>query len=69
VRFIVTYRLRPDPDRDPDYRIVGCCPLSDKTCTDVTGEHHSELVEAASFDEATSLARAFGQRVVRVEEA
>lgn len=69
MRFIVTYRLRPDLTHDPKHKVTGGCPLSDKICTDVTGEHHSELVEAASLDEASSLAQAFGQRVTRVEEA
>ena len=49
--FIVTVRLDKNPDHDPRNKKTGTCPIGDGgTCTDVTGEHHSVLVNAETID-------------------
>ncbi len=44
--YIVTIKLPRNPDHDPRNKVTGPCPANPNTeCTDVTGEHHSVLVE------------------------
>ena len=48
-RFLVTVRLPRNPLHNPHQKQVGMCPVTGLICTDITGEHHSLLVEAESF--------------------
>ena len=66
--YIVTVKLPKNPDHNPHNKLIGNCPVSDKVCTDVTGEHHSFLREAASPADARNQAFARFGHVTRVEE-
>jgi len=46
---IVTVKLDKNPEHDPHNKKVGVCPCSNEVCTDVTGQHHSFLMEEESF--------------------
>lgn len=70
-KFIVTVKLPKNPDHNPHNKVTGPCPLDAsrrKTCTDVTGEHHSELVYLSSIEEAMRLYKENGFHVTRIEE-
>jgi len=45
--FIVTVKLAPRKGHDPQNKQTGECPVS-QHCTDVTGQHHSFLVDGVS---------------------
>ena len=44
--YIFTVKLARNPQHDPRNKQTGECPVSDY-CTDVTGEHHSFIVQVA----------------------
>lgn len=46
-KFIVTIKKPKHADHDPKNKVTGICGFS-RNCTDVTGQHHSFLVEANS---------------------
>lgn len=52
---VVTFRFPPDPNHDPRKKKTGPCPVS-KTCTDVTGEHHSYIESGVSVEQIRSKA-------------
>jgi hypothetical protein len=71
MRLIVTVKLPKNPDHNPHNKVTGPCPLDAsrrKICTDVTGEHHSELVYLSSIEEAMRLYKENGFHVTRIEE-
>lgn len=67
---VVTIRMKRQPNHNPQNKKVGVCPFS-ATCTDVTGEHHSGLFEAATGEQIVSQAYAraalYNAHVTRVE--
>lgn len=70
--YIVTIKLPKNPSHDPHDKQIGSCPADHYaqglTCTDVTGEHHSFLVEAIDAHTARSVAVRHGStHVTRVE--
>ncbi len=68
--FIVTYKLDKNPDHDPANKVTGRCPLTGLTCTDVTGEHHTRLVESPeTAEQLADRLRHEGNHITRVEEA
>lgn len=60
MQYIITIRLRRNPDHDPQHKVTGPCPVGPGPlsgqhpleCTDVTGEHHSFLWEAPDIEQA-----------------
>ena len=45
--YIVTVKLPKNKGHDPRNKKTGACPLdADALCTDVTGEHHTILVDS-----------------------
>lgn len=65
--YIVTIKLPKNPEHNPHDKKTGECAVS-ALCTDVTGEHHSLLVEATDDAVAAVVARRHGyQHVTRVE--
>jgi hypothetical protein len=59
--FIVTVRmLQKNPEHDPRGKKTGPCPVSGH-CTDVTGEHHSFLLEADDEEAARDLTGKYGK--------
>ena len=70
MKFIVTVKLPKNKEHDPHNKKTGPCPVNGETCTDVTGEHHSFLVEleggvAATRDYVTN---GLGhKRITRIE--
>ena len=70
--YIMTVRmLEKNPAHDPQHKQSGRCPVSGY-CTDVTGEHHSFLLEAFDDVAARALTRKYGEehgyRLTRLEE-
>ena len=53
-QWIVTVNLHRKMRHDPKHKQLGVCPIpgSQMRCTDITGEHHSFIVEANSITEA-----------------
>lgn len=49
-QFLVTVRLPKNPAHNPRDKKTGPCPVNGKPCTDVTGEHHSFLVDLDDMD-------------------
>jgi hypothetical protein len=43
--FLVTVKLPKNPEHNPRDKKTGPCPVDGKPCTDVTGEHHTFLVD------------------------
>lgn len=52
--YAVTVKIPKNPEHDPRNKREGWCPVDGGFCSDVTGEHHTLLVEAPN----PSLARA-----------
>ena len=65
-RYLVTIKLRRDSRHDPRNKQTGICPVS-PYCTDVTGEHHTMLIEASDEEHAIRQASALGSRITRIE--
>lgn len=65
--FLVTVKLPRRADHDPAHKVTGRCPVPPhRTCTDVTGQHHTVLiVDARTADEAADTFP--GWHVTRVE--
>lgn len=65
--YLVTVKFPNDPNHDPRNKVTGECPLTSGDCTDVTGAHHTMLVE--SDGTAESVREEFAHhKVTRVEE-
>lgn len=47
-KYIVTVKLPKNPNYDPRNKVTGFCPASLEAvfCSDITGEHHSILVNS-----------------------
>jgi hypothetical protein len=45
MNFLVTVKLAKNPEHNPREKKTGPCPVNGKPCTDVTGEHHTFLVD------------------------
>jgi hypothetical protein len=45
VKYLVTVKLPRNPQHDPHNKQTGPCPVFGGVCTDITGEHHTGLVE------------------------
>ena len=72
MNYIVTVRMREkNPGHDPHSKKAGRCPVSG-WCTDVTGEHHSFLMEVAGEDDVREFVRTYGEasgyRLTRIED-
>lgn len=50
--YVVTVRLPRNPAHDPRNKVTGDCPVNGAICTDVTGEHHSFVVEGNTTADA-----------------
>jgi hypothetical protein len=46
MQYIVTVKLPRNPAHDPKNKQIGICPVNGMRCTDVTGQHHSFLLES-----------------------
>jgi hypothetical protein len=49
--YLVTVKLKKNPNHDPHNKITGLCPVSGFECTDVTGEHHTFASYLGSAEE------------------
>jgi hypothetical protein len=66
-KFIVTIKLPRNRSHDPQNKKSGACIVS-SWCTDVTGEHHSYVLEAVNENDALDEARQAGHaHITRVE--
>ena len=63
--FIVTVKIERDLNHDPKNKQTGHCPIS-SLCTDVTGQHHSYIVQAKSPDEIREKLKA--DHITRIEQ-
>lgn len=66
MKAIVTVKFPQNPNHDPRRKKVGRCPVS-KLCTDVTGSHHSLIMEGATVEDIEQKARERFGHVTRVE--
>lgn len=62
MQYIVTIKLPRNKEHDPQNKKTGQCIFS-AGCTDVTGEHHSTLVD----DEGLASIKASTMHVTRIE--
>jgi hypothetical protein len=69
VRYLVTVKLKKNPDHNPHDKKTQQCPLDmDSTCTDATGEHHTALVSSVrTIGEVKEQYERLGYHVTRVE--
>lgn len=70
-RYLVTVKLPRSPIHDPQNKVIGDCPVSGKTCTDITGEHHTLIFAApvgTPLDRVTSECKQRFGHVTRIEE-
>lgn len=66
--WLVTVKLSRDPRHDPLNKQTGPCPVDDGSfCSDVTGQHHTVLVEASTSERAAGLLHPL--HVTRIEQA
>lgn len=66
--YIVTVKLPKNPKHDPHNKVIGQCPTNVGICTDVTGEHHSILIDAPGVHMARELAIKRGyNHITRIE--
>ena len=74
---IVTIKLSKNTRHNPKKKLGGECPISTlipftgRFCTDITGQHHSLLIEAESLSRIAQKARAlFGEdvHITRIEQ-
>ncbi len=64
--YIVTIKLPRRTEHDPRNKVTGPCPVNPhSTCTDVTGEHHSVLLET---EEQVQELRGTYLHITRVEK-
>lgn len=67
--YLVTVKYPRRADHDPRNKVTGDCPANPgKTCTDVTGEHHTILCKSESILDARAPLEAQGIHVTRIEE-
>lgn len=64
--FMVTVKLPRNPNHDPKNKVTGKCPMGDGICTDVTGEHHTILVQGTTMDWINDYFA--GRHITRIEE-
>lgn len=70
--FIVTVKLPRNKDHDPNNKVTGVCPLpghgpyTPLLCTDVTGQHHTEVVDAGDVEEILDF-YSKGTHITRIE--
>lgn len=66
--FLVTVKLPPHHagHHDPTNKVTGPCPINGTPCTDVTGQHHTALIRAASAEIAAADFDTY--HVTRIEE-
>lgn len=66
--FLVTVKLPKNPEHNPRDKKTGPCPVNGKSCTDVTGEHHTFLadVDGVSAEDLREMYRGL-YHVTRIE--
>ena len=68
-QYLVTIKLPRNPEHDPQRKQVGKCPLdNNRTCNDVTGQHHTLLVLAAGIRQVRSYYEDEGYHITRIEK-
>jgi len=67
--WLVTIKVPKDPHHDPRNKQTGMCPVTMKTCTDVTGEHHTIMVVGSTVQAVTNQVHGLGyEHITRIEE-
>lgn len=67
MKAIITVKLPKNLQHNPHDKQIGNCPLSNKVCTDVTGEHHSYIESGRSKYEIIIKASKKGKHITRME--
>lgn len=68
IKAIVTVKLPRNKLHNPRQKKTGKCPVSDDAiCTDITGEHHSILVEGKNIEDITKKVRMKFSHITRIE--
>ena len=65
-RYLVTIKLPRNPEHNPVDKLTGPCVASPH-CTDMTGQHHTLLIEAADDGDAVRQASTLGLHITRIE--
>lgn len=67
--YVVTVRINRGVFHSSRDEVIGDCPLSGVACTDITGEYHSEVIDASSTQEAWNVMLHLhpGIHIIRVE--
>ena len=65
---IVTIKLPKNPHHNPQQKKIGKCPANGKLCNDITGEHHSFLMEGENIGDIIKEVKKKFSHVTRVEE-
>lgn len=66
MKAIVTLKFKKNLYHNPDKKIAGICPTGLR-CTDVTGEHHSILIEGRNLEEIKKKANDITNHITRIE--
>lgn len=66
--YLVTVKVKKNPNHDPHNKVTGLCPVTGLECSDVTGEHHTLTSYLGSIEECREF---WGKEyhVTRIEEA
>jgi hypothetical protein len=67
MRAIVTVKLERNPKHDPSHKKDGMCPVSGKYCTDITGQHHSFVVDGTSIPDIQNRTLLRYKHITRIE--
>jgi hypothetical protein len=67
MKAIVTVKLERNPQHDPLHKKDGVCPVSNKYCTDITGQHHSFIVHGVSIPDIRCRTLLRYKHITRIE--
>ena len=62
--YIVTIKLPHRSIHDPKHKKEGMCPLNVGYCSDMTGDHHSTIINTNSIENARKMTKlTYGENV------
>ena len=67
MKAIVTVKLNKNKNHNPYCKLTGKCPISEKKCTDIFGEHHSYIEEGDYLKDIEKLAKSKWKHITRIE--
>jgi len=68
MKTIVTVKIKKDVEHNPHNKLSGRCPVNEMACTDITGEHHSMIIEGKTLPEIRNKVKKKGyNHITRIE--